>query len=136
MNSYLNNEVLRVEREPKQMISHGDFSGGSNRYNSSLSGGMQLHSYADNTARRALDITRRGVAQYDLDNTFEDIKTSVDRFKVERYFNDLSTSVANVINNYLQGVEQSDSGDVIKKYNELCLYLKTVNVVIFSVKFV
>ena len=38
MNSYLNNEVLRVEREPKQMISHGDFSGGSNRYNSNYSG--------------------------------------------------------------------------------------------------
>jgi hypothetical protein len=126
MNSYLNNEVLRVEREQKKMISHGDFSGGSNRYNSSFFGGMQLHSYVDNTARRALDITRRGVAQYDALEKFEDIKTSVDRFKVERYFNDLSTSVATVINNYLQGIEQSDSGDVIKKYNELCLYLKTV----------
>ena len=111
MNSHINNEVLRQEREKQRL---------------GLSGGMQLKSYKDDSAKKVMAITRKGVAQFEAEDKLMDIKDSVDRFKVDRYFNDLSTSIANVINNYLQGVKQNDTGDIISKYNELCMYLKTV----------
>ena len=110
-NKHINNEVVRQEQEKQKL---------------GLSGGMQLKSYKDNTAKKVMAITRKGVAQFEADEKLIDIKDSVDRFKVDRYFNDLSTSIANVINNYLQGVKQNDTGDIIAKYNELSMYLKTV----------
>jgi hypothetical protein len=111
MNSHINDEVVRQEREKQRL---------------GLSGGMQLKSYKDDSAKKVMAITRKGVAQFEAEDKLLDIKDSVDRFKVDRYFNDLSTSIANVINNYLQGVKQNDTGDIISKYNELCMYLKTV----------
>ena len=111
-NIHINNEVIRQEQERQRM---------------GLSGGaMQLRSYKDDSAKRVLAIARKGVAQFEADEKLSDIKDSVDRFKVDRYFNDLSTSIADVINNYLQGVKQNDTGDIISKYNELCMYIKTV----------
>jgi len=110
-NEHINNEVVRQEQEKQRL---------------GLSGGMQLKSYKDDSAKKVMAITRKGVAQFEAEDKLVDIKDSVNRFKVDRYFNDLSTSIANVINNYLQGVKQNDTGDIISKYNELSMYLKTV----------
>jgi hypothetical protein len=111
-NEHIINEVLKQEQEKNKINFHGK--------------GLPMKSYKDDSAKKVLAITRRGVAQFEAENKFEDIKTSVDKFKVEKYFNNLSTSIANVINNYLQGIEQSDSGDVIQNYNKLSLFLRTV----------
>ena len=106
-----NNEVLRQEKEKHRL---------------GLSGGMQLRTYKDDSAKKVMAITRRGVAQFEADAKLEDIKESVNRFKLDRFFNSLSTSIAEVINNYLQGGTQNDSGKIISTYNELCMYIKTV----------
>jgi hypothetical protein len=105
MNNHINQEMLRLERVGK---------------------GMPLKSYKDDSAKKALAIIRRGIANSEAEEKLEDIKTSVDRFKVDRYFNNLSTSIATIINNYLQGNQQNDTGSIIPTYNELCMYLKTV----------
>ena len=110
-NNHENNEVLRQEQEKHRL---------------GLSGGMQLRTYKYDSAKKVMAITRRGVAQFEADAKLEDIKTSVDRFKVDKYFNTLSTSIAEVVNNYLQGVKQNDTGNIISTYNELCMYIKTV----------
>jgi len=110
-NNHVNNEVVRQEQEKHRL---------------GLSGGMQLRTYKDDSAKKVMAITRKGVAQFEADAKLEDIKTSVDRFKVDKYFNTLSTSIAEVVNNYLQGVKQNDTGNIISTYNELCMYIKTV----------
>ena len=48
------------------------------------------------------------------------------RYVIIQYFNKLSTSIAQVVNNYLQGVKQNDTGSIVADYNELCMFLKNV----------
>jgi len=111
MQNHINEEILRIEREkPKHQ----------------LIGGIQLRSLKNDTSKRVMDITRKGVAQTESEVKLEDIKSSVDRFTVDKYFNKLSTSIAQVVNNYLQGIKQNDTGSIVADYNELCMFLKNV----------
>ena len=108
-NDKINNEMLRLERQKP-----------------TTGGAMPLLSYRDDAPKRSMAILRKAVAQTESDTKLEDIKESVNRFKLDRFFNSLSTSIAEVINNYLQGGTQNDSGNIISTYNELCMYIKTV----------
>ena len=109
MQNHINAEFLRIENE-----------------NPKIFGGVQLRSMPSTAARDVFNMTRKAVAQTESNVKLEDIKTSVDRFTVDKYFNKLSTSIANVVNNYLQGIKQNDTGSIVTDYNELCMYLKTV----------
>jgi len=109
MQNHINAEFLRIENESPKIF-----------------GGVQLRSMPSTTARDILNMTRKAVAQTESNVKLEDIKSSVDRFTVDKYFNKLTTSIAQVVNNYLQGIKQNDTGSIVADYNELCMYLKTV----------
>ena len=114
MDRHINNAAVAAENE---------YLHGGKRY---IGSGSILRTYKDDSAKKAMYFLRKAVAQMAAPEKLDTVKDSVDRFKLERYFNDLETELANTIEAYVQGQEQLNTGKLIPAYNNLVIYLKNI----------
>ena len=122
MDAYINNAMLANDKSLKL------YTGGSSMLPMQQIGGAKPAKPRSDKRllNKVIDFNRRAVLDMERPEPLVGIETAVDRYKFERKFSDFTNELTSKIEEYLTGTFEKDTGDLIKKYNDLILYIKNI----------